>query len=460
MRTNVEGGSGRTSLLAISAARILLTVFVAVATLELAVGEPPEQGTATISGTVTDQVGGGGVEGIDVAAVSAGRRTIRTKTAADGTYRLENLPKGTWAICVASGKDQFAPWCVEVAVGGTDVDGPIFVRVSAGISGLVTNPNGGGLSGVRIVATRPGKPTIETRTALNGTYTLKPAANGAWTIWAFPKDGYDFTPSSLVAEVQGRNVTVERFVQVIPGFLFKDGVYVPPPYDVQVVDKGVKINGLWARKPPGPIPAENLISVPKEDPGPFKWTPELLAKGFTQEGFDKNGMMRFLFWQSKYGFDEACNRFEAYLKEQPLVVRTKRLRHGIGGGFSIRYWTKEGKEDGFTFLPPLSPEMRKTLLSRDPEEPLRIAAGMYRHLLDTGGAVFIGRGGSLYPPSQAARAVARIYDIVTSGLDDKAKIEALVKEDVNREEAEKLVVGLKANRELKDRIDKLTGEGR
>lgn len=448
------------TLLAVSAARILMTVFVAVATLQLAFAEHPEQETATISGTVTDQVGGGGVEGIDVAAVSAGKRTTSTKTAADGTYKLVNVPKGTWAICVASGKDRFAPWCVEVAVGGKDVDGPKFVRVGAGISGLVTDPNGGGLPGVRIIATRPGEPTIETITARDGTYTLKPAADGTWTILAFPHDGYDFKPSSLVAEVQGRNVTVDSLVQVIPGFLFKDGVYVPPPYDVQVVDKGVKINGLWAQEPPGPIPPGNVLTVPKEDPGPFKWTPELLAKGFTQEGFDRNANLRFLFWQSKFGFEEACNRFEAYLKEQPLVVRTERLAHGIGGGFSIRYWTKEGKEDGYSFLRPLSPEVRKRLLPRDPEEPLRMAAGSYRYLLDIGGALFIGRGQRSVPPPLAAGIVGRIYDIVTSDMADKDKIAALAGENFDKAEAEKLVVGLKANRELKNRIDKLTGADR
>jgi len=288
----------------------------------------------------------------------------------------------------------------------------------------------------------------------------RPAERPAQTTPALPLvHPYDETPAAeaplpepVIPPPPEKNEKEEKAIET--GFFFKDGVYVPPPYVVEVAEGGVSINGLWVREPPGPLPERNILRVPKEDPGPFKWTPELLAKGFTQDGFDRNACLRFLYWQSQYGFDEACNRFEAYLKEQPLVVRTERLRHGIGGGFSIRYWMKNGREDGYSFLPPGG---RRAPTEKEREATLQRIAQMYRETLAREGAILKGRAETLLPSGGAAKAVVRMFDIVNSPTSDEARATALMKEGpaYDPKDAKNLVIGLKHSPALKERVDKV-----
>jgi hypothetical protein len=370
---------------------------------------------------------------------------------------------------VANEKDEFDPLSAELTVSGGSIAGPNFVRVNARIWGKVIDENAEGIpenlsrrllneqiegiAGVTIIATCPGRPNLETTTAADGTYQLEGAADGDWTIWAL-KDGCDFDPPSRRGSVAGAHVARDFYTAVTKeidvGFVFYRGAYIVPPYRIRVVDGGIKINNVWAQAPPEPIREKNIIRAAKEDPGPFKWTPEFLAKGTLPEEFNAHAFSRFNYWQAQYGYDEACNRFEAYLKEQPLVARTE--RRGLRM-VEILYWTKDGHRDGYMLLPSLGRRMVFT----DPEEHLRRTGRVYHWMLGSGGAIFISRGELTMPPPNAARKLPRIYDIVTSNLEATEKAAALVNQRLilDPRMAEELVAGLIVTTALKERIDAL-----
>jgi hypothetical protein len=270
------------------------------------------------------------------------------------------------------------------------------------------------------------------------------------------------------------------------GFFFNRGAYVPLPYVITVDEEGCKINRILVQQMPKPPEGRPIL---KEDPGPFKWTPELEAKGMHKSGFVSHACSRFGYWENTYGFEEACKRFESYLKEQPLVVKTA---VGGEGDFFIRYWTKDGDVDGFGFTrvkPGGTPAARgkdsgknkvndgKTPASKG-EEPstdeerrgkafemsvLERAAARMRGTLASGGAIFVGGGLTSMPAGEANRCLPRIYDILTSDLLADEKVAALVKGKLllflDPASMRAFVAGFKDTVSLRERMEKLPRAG-
>jgi len=210
------------------------------------------------------------------------------------------------------------------------------------------------------------------------------------------------------------------------GFFFYRGAYLSPPYYVTLDEDGVKINGICVRRAWRPPPPGRPI--PKVDPGPFKWTPELEKKGMSASGFNRHAIQRFRYWKKHHGYREACRRFEEYLKQQPLVARTEVRQRGV---FTILYWTKDGEQDGFGFSP-LKPLPNKERLEQN-RASLRHDVQSFSARLRRGGAVFLGGpgfGDVFVPAGRARLEVRRIREILISDQAADWKAKQLVAEDL------------------------------
>jgi len=252
---------------------------------------------------------------------------------------------------------------------------------------------------------------------------------------------------------------------IVSGYFFNAGRYVPPPYRVTIDDQGIMINGVSVE--PAPRPPKG-IPIPKEDPGPFQWNPERLARGMHESGFVIHAMSRFRYWESQYGFAEACKRFIPYLREQPLVSR---VGTDGDGDFAVSYWTKDGKRNGFGFSrakplnrgpqgPPNAPGIRTRENADEQERMLEAKAEAIERQLSAGGAILLGPG-ELFLPRAAVKAyLSRIYDIATSGVSRKDKVDALVSEAmiVSPDMAKAFVEGFVDSANLQERIRTLRGE--
>ena len=235
------------------------------------------------------------------------------------------------------------------------------------------------------------------------------------------------------------------------GFFFNAGEYVAPPYKITVDQDGVKINAICVREVPR---HPKGTPIPKVDPGPFQWTAELEAKGMHKSGFVKHAIDRFRYWESQHGFDEAGERFEEYLKQQPLVASV--AKGGIGD-FGIRYQTKDGDDDGFGFS---WPRPKRTEDGIRPENYyLQQGAENLRQTLAGGGAFFVGRGRIYMPSSRVIEFLPQIYEILTSKEPAEHKVASLVERGLlPRSDAQTLVDGFTDDRSLRKRIEELEGK--
>jgi hypothetical protein len=211
------------------------------------------------------------------------------------------------------------------------------------------------------------------------------------------------------------------------GFFFFKGTYVSPPYTITVDEDGEKINGIiimHADRRPTTSPA------PDKDPGPFNWTQERKAQGLHKSGFMRHAILRFHYWQAEFGYDEACARFERYLRDQPLVARVAR---GAPGDFGLYYWTHDGEKRGIGFsrpAAPLTPAEKKRKSAEQQERYEEAAEGTHRKLA-SGGALFYGRGSVFLPGARARRSLPRIYEVAASTtMPSEKKVAALVGENL------------------------------
>jgi hypothetical protein len=162
----------------------------------------------TISGKVTNVVGGAGLSGICVAAlIPGGDDALVTSNATnpDGTYALTGVPSGgvhveffATGFCPGGTASDFVTqWynnqvsvlnadTVNVAAGGTTANINAALRASGSISGKVTDANGGAaIAGICISVYEPYQSGVapqlvtSTATAADGTYTLDGAPVGA-----------------------------------------------------------------------------------------------------------------------------------------------------------------------------------------------------------------------------------------------------------------------------------------
>ena len=164
---------------------------------------------ATIRGAVTDS-NGGPLAVVGVSAVSlAGGTGYSTYASTDyqGNYTLTGLDPGSYAVCFdasyASGPSNggYSSECYDNQPSADTADPVVVgdasaVRIDAmlaggaAITGRVTDPNGGGVSSVRVVATSTTSGRVSASTNPDGSYEVVGLQRGDYTVCFYP------TPSS------------------------------------------------------------------------------------------------------------------------------------------------------------------------------------------------------------------------------------------------------------------------
>lgn len=148
--------------------------------------------TYRISGRVTDSAG----EGLAGVRVSDGTRSVVTD--ANGSYVIEGVPLGSYALTASLSGYTFSPNPRWVAV-SDDVSGQDFTAVcpSCTVRGRVADHAGNGVAGVTV-----SDGTRSVTTDAQGYYALTGVPPGAYTLTP-SYDGYVFAPSA-------RSITVNR----------------------------------------------------------------------------------------------------------------------------------------------------------------------------------------------------------------------------------------------------------
>ncbi|MCP2263235.1 Carboxypeptidase regulatory-like domain-containing protein [Promicromonospora thailandica] len=155
---------------------------------------------ASVSGSVTS--GGEPVAGV-VVTLEGPDGTVGTTTAADGTYRFEDVLPGdvTVGIEVPDGYRADGPLTQDVTVGGADVADVDFALTTPGaVGGTVTDGAGDPVPGVTVTVTGPDGP-VELVTDAAGGYFAGDLPPGEHTITPT-------VPEGCAADVSERTVTV------------------------------------------------------------------------------------------------------------------------------------------------------------------------------------------------------------------------------------------------------------
>jgi hypothetical protein len=159
----------------------------------------PDLTTYTISGTA-----------ISGATLSlSGTATATAAAGADGKFSFANLANGSYTVTPTLSGYAFAPTSQAATVNDADVSVPAFVATANpapthSISGAVSGLG----AGVTVGLSPGGASTI---TNASGGYTFAGLADGSYTVTPmFP--GYTFAPVSVLAVVNGADVSVPAFV--------------------------------------------------------------------------------------------------------------------------------------------------------------------------------------------------------------------------------------------------------
>ncbi|GEJ58535.1 MSCRAMM family protein [Anaeromyxobacter diazotrophicus] len=159
-----------------------------------------------VSGTIS------GAAKKDVAVtLTTGDGTKSTKSDANGAFSFAKLPPGAYTVAPSSKEYVFTPASTRIVVSREDVPGVDFVAdktephaISGTISGAVVSGITLTVSGSNSAsATSSSSGRYEIRNLANGTYTVKPSA-----------DGYLFTPAAATVTVKDEDVPAMDFKAV------------------------------------------------------------------------------------------------------------------------------------------------------------------------------------------------------------------------------------------------------
>jgi len=176
---------------------------------------------ATISGTVTNSVTGAPLPGATVTITDSAGKTVGTPvvTAADGTYKLTNVPATQTATtytltATAPGFAASAPLSVPNVYLGSVITGQNFALVPiapGSITGTVTYTPGGIVSGpvagATVTYTAPGGAPQTVKTAADGTYTIPNVPPAVYTVSATGPLNANGKPTTTAATAQQITVT-------------------------------------------------------------------------------------------------------------------------------------------------------------------------------------------------------------------------------------------------------------
>jgi len=200
-------------------------------------GPTPDDGAFSITGKVTRESDGAGIQGATIAADDGARHTATATSGEDGAYSLSLAAAGTYILtpsvagCVCSP----ATRSVALTAQATSATGVDFVASSAAytIAGRITETEGStGIEGVAVHATPEAEATGSAlRDALramgsavtdaDGAYSLGVAAGGAYVVTP-SLSGYTFDPVSRTVTVDDATPAVENV----------DFATTPPPYSI------------------------------------------------------------------------------------------------------------------------------------------------------------------------------------------------------------------------------------
>lgn len=160
-----------------------------------------------ITGRITMEGTGTGLGNVEVTA-----GTRKTKTAANGTYTLADLPAGSYTVVPSLLGYLFTPASRDVTITNASVSGQDFTaRVAKySISGRVTTGMGDPVQGVAVTAyDQNGKAVKTANTNAAGDYVLADLTIGRYTVRC-AKSGFAFNPAEADVDLSG-NVTGVNF---------------------------------------------------------------------------------------------------------------------------------------------------------------------------------------------------------------------------------------------------------
>ena len=147
----------------------------------------------TVTGRVTDRAG------VPLAGISVSVASRTSLTAADGTYRVEGLPAGSYSAFFYDSQGDFQAQYfndqptsqlankINITLGGTATSIDASLRRFGAITGRVSGPTGAPLQGITVVGSGPGYSTATTDA--DGNYRLANLAAGEWTVRADDDSG-------------------------------------------------------------------------------------------------------------------------------------------------------------------------------------------------------------------------------------------------------------------------------
>ncbi|MCX7597727.1 MAG: carboxypeptidase regulatory-like domain-containing protein [Armatimonadetes bacterium] len=176
---------------------------------------PPDQTTVNfnavpgynITGRITMEGTGTGLANVEVTA-----GTRKTKTAADGSYTLADLPAGSYTVVPSLLGYLFTPASRDVTLTNASVSGQNFTaRVAKySIGGRVSNVLGDPIAGVTVRAYNESGAAVKTAsTNAAGDYVLADLGIGRYTVRC-TKSGFAFNPAEATVDLSG-NVTGLNF---------------------------------------------------------------------------------------------------------------------------------------------------------------------------------------------------------------------------------------------------------
>ena len=222
------------------------------------------------------------------------------------------------------------------------------------------------------------------------------------------------------------------------GFFFSQGRYVPPPYEVAVVNYAVLLNGKYILFNGG-APRKPVVGIPK-DPGEFKWTEAKRKQRLAATGFAEHASKRLEYWALKHGFAEGWKKFVQYYKAQPTV---KEVVVEKEGSIYVRDVFGDGYGTGFLGgHSSFKAAMKRKYAASEREARQRHEQAIatvnqllnqrckrYQQSLDRGSAIlsFNPGGGAIFTmsPGTAKGALNQIGNILRSTKSKKEKLELL-----------------------------------
>jgi hypothetical protein len=180
--------------------------------------------THALSGAVT--LSGAPFAGVTLSVTDTATGAISygsALSAANGSYRIGNLPPGNYTVTPARTGYSFDRAHTTLTVAGSDADVPVFRSfLPLTVSGTVASANGSGLAGVTVSVQRDGAANaVSTVSDGAGRYSIAVTGNGNYTVSAtrsYAPEAVSFSPPQVVSVSAAKNFGLADFSASQPSF--------------------------------------------------------------------------------------------------------------------------------------------------------------------------------------------------------------------------------------------------